>query len=910
MLPKVYDPKPVEDKWSELWQKNKLFISAVDKSKKAFVVVIPPPNITGALHMGHALNNSLQDSLIRYERMTGKEAYWVPGTDHGGIATQNVMEKMLRVEGKSKEDLGREKFLERMWAWYGECGGTILNQLRKLGCALDTSKDNVRFTMDEKRAASVFEAFRTLWEKGLLYRDERMINWCTRCETALSDIEVEYEEEKSKLWHILYPLEDGAGGLVVATTRPETMLGDTAVAVNPEDPRYKALIGRKLKLPLTERLIPVIGDAEVDREFGTGAVKVTPAHDPLDFEIGQRHGLETIQVIDFNGKMINCPEKYKGKNVQTARKEILEDLKSGVFLEKEEHYKHSVNKCYRCGQHIEPLVSEQWFVKMKDLAAPAIAAAEKEEVKFYPVSWKKPFVEWLKNIQDWCVSRQIWWGHRIPVWYCLDCDKNALPYVAGSEAARKGEGGVLLPGTRKGSNPILNMNRPEKCPKCGGHNLIQDPDVLDTWFSSALWPFSVFGWPEKTEELNYYYPTSVLVTGYEIIYLWVARMVMSGLEHMGRVPFSHVYVHGIVRDKHGKKMSKSLGNVIDPLTMIDKYGTDAMRFTILSQAIGGKDIPFSEEAIVGGRNFVNKIYNVSRFIQMNLPETPRVMAAAPAGLELELADEWILERYNSTLETVRVSMADYDIPASVGALYSFLWDEFCDWYLELAKPRLETEDKDRVLGLLLHIFGGTLKALHPFMPYVTEEIFASLKPYLGSDKPFLLKETYPGEGKTGVGSAAADMEKFMDVITQIRMVRAQLEISPAKNVAALITSGDEAAIRLLKTRPGYIMRLAKVEKLDIAAGLAKPPHAVTALSGSFNIYIPVEGVVDLDKERARIAKETDKLTADLAAADSRLQNENFVSHAPKDEVEKITLRKADAENRINRLREIAKDLLA
>lgn len=907
MLPKVYDPRPVEDKWSELWQKDRLFVSKADAGKKAFVVVIPPPNITGALHMGHALNNSLQDSLVRYERMAGKEAYWVPGTDHGGIATQNVMEKMLRAEGHSKEDLGREKFLERMWAWYGECGGTILNQLRKLGCALDTGKDNVRFTMDEKRAGSVFEAFRTLWAKGLLYRDERMINWCTRCETALSDIEVEYEEEKSKLWHIHYRLEDGSRGLVVATTRPETMVGDTAVAVNPEDPRYKALIGKKLKLPLTNRLIPVIGDAEVDLAFGTGAVKVTPAHDPLDFEIGRRHRLETIQVIDFNGKLINCPEKYKGHSIQAARKEILEDLKAGEFLEKEEPYKHSVNKCYRCNQHIEPLISEQWFVKMKDLAAPAIAAAEKEEVKFYPASWKKPFIEWLKNIQDWCVSRQIWWGHRIPVWYCLDCDKDTLPYVAGAAAARTGEGGVLLPGSRKGSSPILSMSEPEKCPKCGGHNLIQDPDVLDTWFSSALWPFSVFGWPQKTEELDYYYPTSVLVTGYEILYLWVARMVMSGLEHMGRVPFSRVYVHGIVRDKHGKKMSKSLGNVIDPLTMIDKYGTDAMRFTILSQAVGGKDIPFSEEAIVGGRNFVNKIYNVSRFIQMNLPETPRVMSAVPA--DLELADEWIIERYNKTLEEVKLSMADYDIPKAVGALYSFLWDEFCDWYLELAKPRLETADKDRVLGLLLHVFGGTLKALHPFMPYVTEEIFASLKPYLGSDKPFLLKETYPDGGKTGGGNADADMKKIMDVITQIRMVRAQLEISPARNVKALITSLDGKSLELLKKHPGYITRLAKAENLEIAAGLAKPPRAVAALSGSFNIYIPVDGVVDLEKERARIARETEKLAGELAAADARLQNGNFVSHAPKEEVEKITLRKADAESRINRLREIAGDLL-
>ncbi|HBW23372.1 MAG: valine--tRNA ligase [Elusimicrobia bacterium GWA2_56_46] len=903
MLPKVYDPKPVEAKWSEVWQKEKLFVSTTDKNKKPFVVVIPPPNITGALHMGHALNNSLQDSLVRYERMTGKEAYWVPGTDHGGIATQNVMEKMLRAEGKTREDLGRERFLERMWAWYGECGGTILNQLRKLGCALDTDKDNVRFTMDPQRAKAVFEAFRSLWEKGLLYRDERMINWCTRCETALSDIEVEYEEEKSKLWHIHYPLENGSRGLVVATTRPETMLGDTAVAVNPEDPRYKGLIGKTLLLPLAGRPIPVIGDEEVDTTFGTGAVKVTPAHDPLDFEIGRRHKLETRQVIDFNGKMINCPGKYEDKSVQAARKEVLEDLKAGNFLEKEEHYKHSVNKCYRCNQHIEPLVSEQWFVKMKDLAAPAIAAAEKEEVKFYPVSWKKPFIEWLRNIQDWCVSRQIWWGHRIPVWYCLGCDRDALPYIVGTA----GEGGTLLPGSRKGSNPILSMDKPEKCPKCGGHNLIQDPDVLDTWFSSALWPFSVFGWPDKTKELEYYYPTSVLVTGYEILYLWVARMVMSGLEHMGGVPFGRVYVHGIVRDKHGKKMSKSLGNVIDPLTMIDKYGTDAMRFTILSQAIGGKDIPFSEEAIVGGRNFVNKIYNVSRFIQMHLPETPAAPAAAPA--DLELADEWILERYNKTLEEARLSMEDYDIPKAVGALYGFLWDEFCDWYLELAKPRLETADgKDRVLGLLLHVFGGTLKALHPFMPYVTEEIFSSLKPWLGSDKPFLLKEAYPRSGGASGGTAEADMKKIMDIITQIRMVRAQLEISPAKNITALIASADTSGLGLLQKYPGYITRLAKVEKLEIAAGLSKPRRAVTALSGAFNIYIPVEGVVDLNKERARLAGEIEKLAGELAVSEERLKNVNFISHAPREEVEKITLRKADTGSRLSRLKEIIKDL--
>ena len=906
MLPKVYDPLPVEDKWSEIWQNEKLFISSADRARKPFVIVLPPPNITGALHMGHALNNVLQDSLVRYQRMTGKEAYWVPGTDHGGIATQNVMEKMLKAEGRTKEDLGREKFLERMWAWYADCGGAILNQLRKLGCALDTGKDNVRFTMDAKRAAAVFEAFSALWKKGLIYRGERMINWCTRCGTALSDIEVEYEEEKSKLWHIHYPAADGSKGLTVATTRPETMLGDTAVAVNPEDDRYKALIGGKLKLPLTDRVIPVIADAEVDKAFGTGAVKVTPAHDPADFEIGRRHGLEILRVIDFAGKMTNCPDKYRGKSVQAARKEVVEDLKAGEFLEKEEHYRHSVNKCYRCSQHIEPLVSEQWFVKMKDLAAPAIKAAESEEVKFYPASWKKPFTEWLNKIQDWCISRQIWWGHRIPVWYCKTCSTAGLRFSAAGELSR-----VSFKG---GAKPLVSFTKPGKCPACGGADLVQDPDVLDTWFSSALWPFSVFGWPEKTGELDYYYPTSVLVTGYEILYLWVARMVMSGIEHMGGPPFSYVYVHGIVRDKHGKKMSKSLGNVIDPLSMTGKYGTDAMRFTLLSQAAGGRDIPFSEEALIGGRNFVNKIYNVSRFIMMNLPENSGVIAldekqlgALKVSGALDLADEWILERYARALDEVKACMADYDIGNAVSAVYRFLWDDFCDWYLELAKPRLETTDKARTLGLILHIFGGTLKALHPFMPYVTEELFSGLKAYTGSDKPFLLKETYPEGGASG-GTADADMRKLMGVITQIRTLRAQFEIPPARTVKTLITSSDKSALELLKKHESYISRLARTADMEIAPGLAKPARSVSALSDAFNIYVPLEGMIDLEKEKARIAKETEKLGCELALCEGKLKNGDFISRAAKTEVDRVVLRKADAENKLKRLESILKDL--
>jgi len=896
MLSKVYDPKPVEAKWAETWQKERLFISTPSADKRPFVVVIPPPNITGALHMGHALNDTLQDVLVRYQRMLGHEACWVPGTDHGGIATQNVMEKMLKAEGKTRHELGREEFLKRMWAWYGDCGGTILNQLRKLGCALDFSPENVRFTMDRPRAAAVFEAFRSLWEKGLVYRGERMINWCSRCGTALSDIEVEYEDEKSKLWHIRYNFEDGSGSVTVATTRPETMLGDTAVAVHPEDGRYRGLVGKKLRLPLTDRTIPLVADEGVEKEFGTGAVKVTPAHDPLDFEIGARHKLEVLRVISYEGKLINCPAKYEGLSVQAARKAVVEDLNAAGLLEKEEHYKHSVSKCYRCSSHIEPLVSEQWFVKMKDLAAPAIAAAEKEEVKFYPASWKKPFTQWLGNIQDWCISRQIWWGHRIPVWYCRGCSGAGLKFDDKGELSRVS--------FVDGAQPIISQDRPSSCPDCGGHDLLQDPDVLDTWFSSALWPFSVFGWPEKTKELAYYYPTSVLVTGYEILYLWVARMVMSGIEHMGRAPFGTVYVHGIVRDKHGKKMSKSLGNVIDPLAMIEKYGTDAMRFSLMAQAVGGRDIPFSEEAIIGGRNFVNKLYNATRFMQMYLPENP---APLKAGKPSELADRWITERYAEALTKSRAAMEEYDIPKAQDALYFFVWDEFCDWYLELAKPRLQGPDKERVLALMLELFTGALKALHPFMPFVTEELYASLAPYMGKRGGCLLKESWPGAPETG-GAATAAMQELMGVITQLRTARSQFEIPPGKPIKALASSGDDAALARLSAGAAYVKLLGKVEELSIGRDLPKPARSVSSISGSFNIYVPMDGAVDLEKEKARIAKELDKARKDSEQCLGRLNDPAFVARAPRSEIAKIKARSEDTSGKISRLTAILEEL--
>jgi valyl-tRNA synthetase len=893
MLSKTYEPQEIELKWSELWQEKKLFSSKPDDSKESFTIVIPPPNLTGALHIGHAFNNTLQDILIRYKRMTGYETYWVPGTDHGGIATQNVLEKILKAEGKTKNDLGREKFIEKAWQWREECGDTILNQLKKLGCSIDISKENLRFTMDEQRAQSVFEAFKSLWDKKYIYRGERMINWCPRCGTALSDIEVEYEEEKSKLWYIHYPLESGDKGIVVATTRPETMLGDTAVAVNPKDERYSNFIGKKLKLPLTDRVIPIIEDRMVEKDFGTGAVKITPSHDINDFEMGKRHNLKNIRVISYEGRMINSPDKYLGKSVQAARKLILEDLKELGLLDKEEPYKHSVSKCYRCTNNIEPLVSEQWFVSMKDMAKPAIKAAKDEEIKFYPPSWKKPFISWIENIQDWCISRQIWWGHRIPVWYCKECSTKGLKF---SE-----KGTLSRISFKNGAEPIVSFNKPDKCPKCSGQNLLQDPDVLDTWFSSALWPFSVFNWPEKSKDLDYYYPTSVLVTGYEILYLWVARMLMSGLEHMGKVPFPNVYIHGIVRDKHGKKMSKSLGNVIDPLVMMDKYGTDAVRFSLIFHAIGGKDIQFAEDIIIGGRNFINKLYNVSRFLMMSIKENEKVGVIDTS--KLKLADKWILHKYNKALSDVSVSMDKFDAANALNAIYSFFWDDFCDWYIELAKPRLETNERSEVLSVLLYIFTGSLKAMHPFIPYITEELFLNIKKYMPAPEPFLINTLIEKQDEKFINkNAEKAMTSIMGIITQIRMLRAQFEISHAKKVNTVITSKNPQDLKTLKENADYISLLAKVENLEIIENGKKPEMSASGISESFSIYIPMGGLIDIEKEKERLNKEYAKTDKELFSWNEKLKNENFIKFAPKPEIDKINQRKIDSMEKIEKLK--------
>ncbi len=904
-LEKTYTPKPVEERWAKAWIDEGLYrVEPGDRSRETpFVVVIPPPNITGALHMGHALNDSLQDVVVRMRRMSGDVSLWVPGTDHGGIATQNVVEKLLKAEGKTRNDLGREKFLERMWNWRRECGDTILGQLTRMGCALDWSRK--RFTMEDPCARAVYAAFERLWKKGVIYRGPRMINWCVRCGTALSDIEVEHEDRKGKLWHIHYPALDGSRGVVVATTRPETMLGDTAVAVHPDSEKWKGMIGKKVRLPLTGRDIPVVADASIDAGFGEGALKVTPAHDPVDFELGRKHNLPSVVVIGFDGKMtVDAGARYQGLSREKAREKVLEDLQADGLIEKIDDYPHSVPVCYRCQQVIEPLVSEQWFVKMGDLAAPAVHAAESGKVRFHPESWKGPFVEWLKGIKDWCISRQIWWGHRIPVWYCLTC--NAGPLADMGLTPSDPVPNRVPPGAKG----FFSLETPQKC--AAGHSgpMMQDPDVLDTWFSSGLWPFSVFGWPEKTKDLEFFYPTSVLVTGYEIIYLWVARMVMMGLEFMGEVPFKDVYIHGIVRDRFGKKMSKSLGNVVDPLVLIEKFGTDAMRFALISQAVPGRDIQFGEESMVGPRNFANKLWNSSRFVLMNLPPTPERLVYKPE--DLELADSWILSRYERTLEACAASARAYDLAAAAQGLYGFLWDEFCDWYIELAKLRLQgTDEKSKrtAQAVLVEILYGTLKLLHPFMPFITEELSQALRPYTAETETRLLRARLPSPRPALIDAASeARMGLLMAVTTAVRTIRSQFNVPPGLKVKAVASGSDKDAREALAGSSAYVAHLARLEALSVEANGGKPRHAATAVVQGLSIYVPLEGLIDFEKEKARLAKELEKMGKDIASLSNKLANEAFVSRAPKEEVDRVRATLSDAELKKRQLSDALRSL--
>jgi valyl-tRNA synthetase len=853
-LPKGYEPWGIEEKWAKHWEETRAFSPDPAGPGEPYSIVIPPPNVTGALHMGHALNLTLQDILCRFHRQQGRKVLWVPGTDHAGIATQNVVERQLKKEGKGRHDLGREAFIARVWEWRKQYGDRILNQIRRLGASVDWTRE--RFTLDEGLSRAVREVFARLFHEGLIYKGKYIVNWCNRCHTALADDEVEHAPKKGHLYHIKYPLMKG-GHLVVATTRPETLLGDTAVAVHPEDERYNGNIGGYAVLPLVGRKLPVIGDAYVDREFGTGCLKVTPAHDMNDWELGRKHGLEVTQVIDEDGRMNeNAPEKYRGMTKEECREAVVADLKAeGLLLEVADH-EHSVGECYRCKSVIEPHVSTQWFVKVKPLAERARAAVP-ADTEIFPKQWEKVYYDWLDNIRDWCISRQIWWGHRIPAWTCEAC-------------------GEL----------IVAAKDPDRCPKCGETRLVQDEDVLDTWFSSALWPFSTLGWPDKTPELAAFYPTSVLVTGFDILFFWVARMMMMGLHFMDRVPFGHVYIHALVRDEQGKKMSKSTGNVIDPLEMIQKYGTDSLRFTLAAFAAMGRDIKLSEKRIEGYRHFVNKIWNAARFALMNLPEAlPDGDPAKAAGL----ANAWILRRLEDLKAEVAQAVAEYRFNDMAQALYRFIWSEFCDWYLEMAKGDLYGQDetaKARTQVVLWTVLSETLVLLHPIMPFVTQEIWAALPGIPENRKDIALEPSPAARPELRDEAVAARMELFQGVVTAVRNIRAELGVDPAKKLDLLVrTPSAEDAALLDSVRP-LVLSLARLENFQAGPEVKGPRASGTAVVRGNEVFVPLEGVVDFEAELTRVGKQLDKLAQQVSIVEKKLANQGFVAKAPAEVVEK------------------------
>lgn len=863
-LPKGYEPADVEKRWNQYWEETRAFTPDADPSRESYSIVIPPPNVTGTLHMGHALNMTLQDILCRFNRQKGKNVLWVPGMDHAGIATQNVVERQLAAEGQSREDLGREKFVERVWQWKEEYGGKILNQIRRLGASVDWTRE--RFTYDELLSKAVREVFVQLYDEGLIYKGDYIINWCNRCHTALADDEVEYAAKAGKLYLIRYPYvaKGGAGerlpDLVVATTRPETMLGDTAVAVNPEDERYRDAIGMDVDLPLTERTIPVIGDSYVDMEFGTGCLKITPAHDPNDFEIGRKHELESLQVIDSRGVMSEAagPE-FAGMTTKEARKKVVAELKARGFLVEVKDYDHNVGHCYRCKSVIEPHVSTQWFVKVGPLAAKARDAVSEGETRILPEQWVKVYNNWLDNIRDWCISRQLWWGHRIPAWTCESC-------------------GSLL----------VAREDPTVCNECGSGKLAQDEDVLDTWFSSALWPFSTMGWPEKTKDLETFYPTSVLVTAFDILFFWVARMMMMGIHFMGKPPFADVYIHALVRDAEGKKMSKSVGNVIDPLVVIDKYGCDALRFTLTAFAAMGRDIKLAEERIEGYRHFVNKIWNAARFVMMNLPES---MPADAVKREVEktpgVHHQWIFHRLEQVKEEVGQSLEDYRFNDAAQALYQFIWHEFCDWYLEMLKPEFNGEDEAAREGAQIAVwiaFTEVLVLLHPIMPFVTAEIWSVLPDTAGDD---ISRAPYPAPRPAAANEAAQKaMVLVQETVVAVRNIRGELNIAPSKELALIVRPVDADAVRILEANRGMITTLAKLESLTVDADATPPTAVASAVVQGSECYVPLAGAIDFEDELARLDKELGKIEKELAVGTKKLANEGFVSKAPAEVVAK------------------------
>ena len=842
-LNKVYEPQAVEAEIYKMWQEGGYFHAERDEHRKPFTIVMPPPNVTGQLHMGHAMDATLQDSIIRFKRMQGYNALWIPGVDHAGIATQIKVEEELRKEGLTRYDLGREKFLERVWDWKNRFGNRIVEQQKKLGSSCDW--DRARFTMDEGCSKAVREVFVSLYEKGLIYKGSRIVNWCPRCVTALSDAEVEYVDKPGHLWHIRYPLEDGSGEVIVATTRPETMLGDSGVCVNPNDERYKAIVGKNVILPLLNKPIPVVADDYAEMEFGTGCVKMTPAHDPNDFEVGLRHNLEVIRVLDDEGKVNSLGGKYEGMDRYEARKAIVADLEEQGYLVKVEDYSHNVGTCSRCHNDVEPIISAQWFVKMKPLAEKAIEVVKEGETKFVPDRFTKTYLNWMENVRDWCISRQLWWGHQIPAWTCADCGH-------------------------------ITVSREDacKCEKCGSTRIERDPDVLDTWFSSALWPFETLGWPEKTPDLDYFYPTDVLVTGYDIIFFWVARMIFSGCEHTGKAPFHTVLIHGLVRDDKGRKMSKSLGNGIDPLEMISKYGCDALRMNMVTGNSPGNDTRFYVERCEAMRNFANKLWNASRYVLMNLGED--FVPQLPT--ELEIADKWVLSKLNTLIAEVTDNMERYELGIAVQKIYDFIWDTYCDWYIELTKARLYSEDasrKNTALQVLVYVLDQVLRLLHPFMPFITEEIWQSLPM---RESALIVAKWPEASEKLSFKTEEAHMESVMNAIRAIRNRRAEMNVPPSKKATLYVLT---AAPQVFTEGEGFIQRLAYADKVEL---LDKEPEnlngLVTCATADAKLYIPMGQLVDIAKEQERISKELDKARKNLASLNGKLSNENFVSRAP------------------------------
>jgi valyl-tRNA synthetase len=884
-LDKVYSPHEVETKWYRHWEENRLFHATVNPQKKPYTIVIPPPNVTGVLHMGHILNNTLQDAFIRYRRMAGYEACWIPGTDHAGIATQNVVEKSLAKEGKTRHDVGREEFLKRVWAWREQYGGVIVKQLRTLGCSCDWERE--KFTMDESLSAAVREVFVRLYEEGLIYRGKYIVNWCPKDHTAISDDEVTYAEHKGKLYYLRYPLKAGTGArrfITVATTRPETMLGDTAVAVNPADERYRELIGCAVILPLAEREIPIIADDFVDPQFGTGLVKVTPAHDPDDFEIGRRHDLPQMIVFDISARLNeNAPPKYRGMDRFEARKVILKDLEERQLLERTEDHTNNVGHCYRCDTVVEPYLSDQWFVRMKPLAEPALQAVSSGTIRFYPDRWVKVYEHWMTNIRDWCISRQLWWGHRIPVWYC----ENAQGQV------------------KRCAEPIVSRTTPERCPHCGGSSLRQDEDVLDTWFSSWLWPFSVHNWPQQDRDgsaadLRYFYPTDTLVTASDIIFFWVARMIMAGLKFAPaftgsgdparNIPFQNVYFTSIVRDEKGRKMSKSLGNSPEPLDLIAQYGADAVRFTILYLAPLGQDILYAVEKNEIGRNFANKIWNAGRFLLMNREATGEAPGDAEFNLDyLDLADRWILSRLHSTAMEIAAGIDVYEINKVSKTIYDFFWHDYCDWYIEMIKSRFYGEEpeavKKAVVRRAIDVYDASLRLLHPLMPFVTEELWQNLRQRGALET--IMRAPLPKPDPERIDRQVDEEMAFVQaIIESLRTIRGEMDIPPSKDLTLIMRMGGGHTPAQVRPYAGYLERLARVTRLEFLETQSRPKHCASAVVGGQELFVPLEGLIDFEVERGRVQKEIDRIARMITGVQSKLGNEGFTAKAPGEVVQR------------------------